>query len=111
QNDLMGRGGRRALKENVAGAAGMAFSGLRFTGIDGLPKTGQEWVRAGTLAATVIVPPNTVPALTTLVKAATEKSQPAQQTLVTPLSFPELGQLRPAGVAPNQDESDDPWKF
>jgi len=111
QNDLIAVGARKALKEIVAGASGMAFRGLRFTGVDGLPKTGQAWTRSGVLAATVIVPPNTVPALKMLVKAMNEKSQPAEQTLVPPFSFPELSQLRPVSPADDADESEDPWKF
>jgi ABC-type sugar transport system substrate-binding protein len=111
QNDLIAMGARKALKEIVPGASGTAFGGLRFTGIDGLPKTGQAWVRSGVLAATVIVPPNTVPALKMLVKATNEKSQPGEQTLVAPFSFPELGQLRPVGIGADADGSDDPWKF
>ena len=111
QNDLIAVGARRALKEIVAGTSGMAFSGLRFTGVDGLPKTGQTWTQSGMLAATVIVPPNTVPALKMLVKAINEKSQPAEQTLVAPYSFPELGQLRPVGARGDADGAEDPWKF
>jgi ribose transport system substrate-binding protein len=111
QNDLIAMGARKALKENLATGAGMGFSGLRFTGIDGLPKTGQAWTRGGTLAATVIVPPNTMPALKMLVKATTEKSQPPEQTLVAPYSFPELNQLGPQ--TPNEDAegSIDQWKY
>src|SRR5205823_14210910 len=52
QNDLIAVGARKALKEIVAGASGMAFSGLRFTGVDGLPKTGQAWAQSGLPEAT-----------------------------------------------------------
>jgi ribose transport system substrate-binding protein len=109
QNDLIAMGARKALKENVGSGTGMGFGGLRFTGIDGLPKTGQAWTRSGVLAATVIVPPNTVPALKMLVKATTEKSQPAEQTLVAPYSFPELSQLGPQNRNEDSDENDE-WK-
>jgi ribose transport system substrate-binding protein len=111
QNDLIAMGARKALKEIVAGSSASAFSGLRFTGVDGLPKTGQAWTQSGVLAATVIVPPNTVPALKMLVKATNEKSQPAEQTLVAPYSFPELSQLRPVGASAEADGSGDPWNF
>jgi hypothetical protein len=46
-----------------------------------------------------------------LVKAINEKSQPAEQTLVAPYSFPELGQLRPVGARGDADGAEDPWKF
>jgi ribose transport system substrate-binding protein len=110
QNDLIAMGARKALKENLAAGGGVGFSGLRFTGIDGLPKTGQAWTRGGTLAATVIVPPNTMPALKMLVKATTDKSQPPEQTLVAPYSFPELSQLGPQ-TASTGDGSGDEWKY
>jgi ribose transport system substrate-binding protein len=87
QNDLIAMGARKALKESVGSGAGLGFSGLRFIGIDGLPKTGQAWTRAGTLAATVVVPPNTSPALRMLVKATTEKWVPPEQTLVARFRF------------------------
>ncbi len=107
QNDLIAMGARKALKENLGSGTGIGFGNLRFTGIDGLPKTGQAWTRAGTLAATVIVPPNTSPALKMLVKATTEKWMPPEQTLVPPVSFPELSQLGPQ----SEDEGGDAWKY
>jgi ribose transport system substrate-binding protein len=106
QNDLIAMGARKALKETVGSGTGMGLGGLRFTGIDGLPKTGQAWTRSGVLAATVIVPPNTVPALKMLVKATNEKSQPPEQTLVAPYSFPELSQLGPHNRNQDSDEND-----
>lgn len=110
QNDLIAMGARKALKENLAAGGGSGLSGLRFTGVDGLPTTGQAWTRAGTLAATVVVPPNTVPALKMLLKALAEKTQPQEQTLVAPYSFPELGQLGPQ-TASEGDDSADAWKY
>ncbi len=111
QNDLIAMGARKALKESLATGAGVGFTGLRFTGIDGLPKTGQAWTRGGTLAATVIVPPNTMPALKMLVKATAEKSQPPEQTLVAPYSFPELNQLGPQTASEDGEGSGDEWKY
>ena len=42
---------------------------IPITGCDGMPKTGQAWVRSGTLAATVFIRPNTDLALEMLVEA------------------------------------------
>jgi ABC-type sugar transport system substrate-binding protein len=111
QNDLIAMGARKALKENIASATGTGITGLRFTGIDGLQKTGQAWTRGGLLAATVVVPPNTVPALKALLKATTEKWQPPEQTLVTPYSFPEISQLGPDTGSDDPDGSSDDWKY
>ena len=110
QNDLIAIGARKALKDRLADAGAGEFGGkLRFTGVDGLAKTGQAWTRSGILAATVIVPPNTMPALKMLVKAVQERSQPAEQTLVAPYSFPELSQLGRSGEEADSELPDE-WK-
>jgi ribose transport system substrate-binding protein len=110
QNDLIAIGARKALKESLADAEGSGLSKLRFTGVDGLPKTGQAWTRSGILAATVVVPPNTMPALKMLVQAARERSQPPEQTLVAPYSFPELNQLGLRTENQGSDVPGDEWK-
>ncbi len=104
QNDLIAIGARKALKDRLTDAEGSGFEKVRFTGVDGLPKTGQAWTRSGILAATVVVPPNTVPALKMLVQAGRDRSQPPEQTLVAPFSFPELKEL---GARKEQEE--DKW--
>jgi ribose transport system substrate-binding protein len=103
QNDLIAIGARKALKDYAADVEGLESGDLRFTGVDGLPKTGQAWTRSGILAATVVVPPNTAPALKMLVQATRDRLQPPEQTLVAPYSFPELSKL---GV-PNENEGPD----
>lgn len=57
QNDAMAIGARRAFEEVPESQARKQWLGLPFTGCDGVPKTGQEWVRRGLLAATVVTPP------------------------------------------------------
>ncbi len=42
---------------------------IPITGCDGMPKTGQAWVRNGTLAATIFIRPNTDLAIEMLVEA------------------------------------------
>jgi ribose transport system substrate-binding protein len=93
QNDLLAQGARKALREAAGDVGGERWAKLRFTGVDGLLKTGQAWVRDGILAATVVVPPNTPPALKMLVQAARQGGQPAEKTLVAPYSFPEISQI------------------
>lgn len=56
QNDFIAMGARKALRELGSGEPSSREE-LPFTGVDGQPKTGQEWVRRGLLAATVVVPP------------------------------------------------------
>jgi ribose transport system substrate-binding protein len=96
QNDLIAYGARRALQENNTDADGGRWSGVRYVGVDGSPQTGQAWVKSGTLVATVVLPPNTVPALRMLSQASKDGNQPAASTFVTPYSFPEITQLHKA---------------
>jgi ribose transport system substrate-binding protein len=107
QNDLIAIGARKALKDNLLDNGGSGYGRVRFTGVDGTAKTGQAWTRSGLLAATVVVPPNTAPALRMLVQAARDRSQPPEQTLVAPYSFPELKELASKDFS---DPADDGWK-
>jgi ABC-type sugar transport system substrate-binding protein len=68
---------------------------LPFTGCDGLPKTGQAWVRNGTLAATVFAPPNTGQAMEMLVQAFLKGKEQPELALTEPSSVPPLAELRP----------------
>lgn len=95
QNDSMAIGARRAFEETTAGAEREHFLGIPFLGCDGVPATGQSWVRTGLLAATVITPPTTGMALEMLVRSLRTGQQPAEQTLSVPKSFPEIERLTP----------------
>ena len=90
QNDLLAIGARKALRES---AQIQKWDEVRYTGVDGLEKTGQAWVQDGTLAATVIIPPTTVPALKMLVQAAQQQEQPPASTRIAPYSFPQIEKL------------------
>jgi hypothetical protein len=67
-----------------------------------LAKTGQAWVRGGTLSATVVVPTNTGQAIATLVEALKTGKDVAEKSFTVPESFPGLEKLTPKGekVAP-----------
>ena len=95
QDDSMAMGARKAFQELPAGAERERWLKLPFTGCDGLPNTGQAWVRSGLLAATVFVPPNTGQAIEMVVKALQQKKQPAERVLVPPRSIPALDALIP----------------
>ena len=110
QNDLIAMGARKALKDSLMDGGLAGFGKVRFTGVDGLPKTGQAWVRSGMLVATVVVPPNTTPALKMLVQAMNNRVQPPELTLVAPFSFPELKDLGAATEGNGEDLTDDGWK-
>lgn len=93
QDDAMALGARRAFQDETDAAVREKWLSVPFLGCDGLPKTGQEFVRKGLLAATVYVPPNTTLALEMLVAAIQKKSSPAELALTVPTSFPRIDEL------------------
>jgi ribose transport system substrate-binding protein len=94
QNDDMAIGARRAFEELGDLKERDAWLRLPITGCDGVPKSGQEWVRQGKLAATVISPPLVGDAMQLLASALAAGSQPAERTVVSPSSFPALKELQ-----------------
>jgi ribose transport system substrate-binding protein len=93
QDDSMAMGSRKAFQEQTVGEERERWLRVPFTGCDGMPKTGQTWVRQGLLAATVFVPPLTPLAIEMLVKAIHSGIQPPERTLTQPKSVPELDTL------------------
>lgn len=89
QNDFLALGARRAIEQETSGQDRDKKMKLLFLGVDGLARTGQAWVRQGSLTATVIVPPTAGQALETVVQAIQAGIQPPERTLVSSHSFPE----------------------
>lgn len=98
QDDSMAMGARKAMQEWPDVSVREKWLRLPFTGCDGLMNSGQKAVRSGTLAATVIVPPNTQPALEMLVAALEQGKTPLEQVLTIPSSFPPLPELMRQGT-------------
>lgn len=96
QDDSMAAGARKAFQDNMTGVARDRWLGLPFLGCDGLPNTGQAWVRSGLLAATVVSPPNTNQAIEMLVPALRGTSEPKERSLTPPYSFPAIPDLTAA---------------
>ena len=96
QNDDMAIGARRAFEEIGNMTERDSWLRLPFTGCDGVPKSGQEWVRQGRLAATVLAPPMVGEAMHLLASALNSGSQPQERTTVSPLSFPAIKDLQKA---------------
>ena len=94
QNDDMANGARRAFEELTDFNEREAWLRLPITGCDGVPKTGQSWVRQGRLTATVFSPPLMSDAMHLLVAACQSRVQPPERTLVSPSSFPALRDLK-----------------
>jgi len=94
QNDDMAIGARRAFEELGDMRERDTWLKLPITGCDGVPKSGQAWVRQGRLAATVISPPLVGTAMQLLATALKNGSQPPEHTVVPPSSFPPLNELQ-----------------
>ena len=91
----MAMGARKAFHELTNEADREKWLALPFTGCDGLPKTGQTFVRSGLLAATVFVPPNAGQAIEMFVQASQHGKQPPERALTMPTSIPPLETLAP----------------
>ena len=93
QDDSMAIGARKAFQDHTTGAARDHWLSLPFLGCDGVPKTGQSWVRSGLLAATVVIPPQSGKAIEMLVNLLRGGLVPQERMLMMPSSFPPVEQL------------------
>jgi ribose transport system substrate-binding protein len=92
QDDSMAWGARKAFSE-MAGSERERWLRIPFTGCDGMPSTGQAWVRNGTFAATIYIRANTDLALEMLTEAIRSGTQPPERKLTRSESVPSLDQL------------------
>ena len=93
QDDSMAIGARKAFQEHADSKAREHWLNLPFLGCDGLPNTGQAWVRGGLLAATIFIPPNAGTAMETLAAAIQNGSMPAERFVTEASSFPPIEEL------------------
>jgi len=91
QDDSMAMGARKAFSE-IAENERARWMKIPITGCDGMPKTGQAWVRNGTLAATIFIRPNTDLAIEMLVEAFKGAAMP-ERKVTEPESVPALVEL------------------
>jgi ABC-type sugar transport system substrate-binding protein len=92
QDDSMAMGARKAFGE-VPMSDRARWMKIPFTGCDGMPKTGQAWVRNGTLAATIFIRQNTDLAIEMLVEAISKGIPLPEQKITDPESVPSLADL------------------
>jgi ribose transport system substrate-binding protein len=97
QDDSMAMGARKAFGE-LPDADANKWMKIPVTGCDGMPKTGQAWVRSGKLTATIFIPPNTDLAIEMLVEAFRGTKMP-ECKLTEPESVPKLEELAREGKA------------
>jgi ribose transport system substrate-binding protein len=100
QNDAMGMGARKAISDIILDADRDHWLAIPVIGCDGVPKTGQMWVRTGQLAATVIVPPSAGYAVTLMAKAMLSRASVPEHFVTTSEPFPAMDKLvpRPSGA-------------
>jgi ribose transport system substrate-binding protein len=96
QNDAMAIGARKAFQEVANESERDRWLSIPFLGCDGVPKTGQSWVRSGLLIATICVPPNTGRAMEMLADALQNKKMPPERAFTVATSIPPVESLRPA---------------
>jgi ABC-type sugar transport system substrate-binding protein len=95
QDDSMAIGVRKAFSE-IAESERARWMKIPITGCDGMPKTGQAWVRNGTLAATIFIRPNTDLGIEMLVEAFKGAAMPERKVTVSE-SVPSIRDLAAAG--------------
>jgi ribose transport system substrate-binding protein len=95
QNDAMAMGARKAFSGMDNLSERDRWLRLPFVGCDGVPKTGQTWVRTGSLTATVVIPPTAGRALAIMHQALQTGVKPPERAFTAPESFPPFEQLSP----------------
>jgi ribose transport system substrate-binding protein len=93
QDDSMALGARKAFQEELNLQARERWLKLPYIGCDGLPNSGQIWVKRGLLTATIFVPPNGGTALEMLAEAIRNGTMPVERSTVAPVSIPALNVL------------------
>ena len=88
QDDSMAMGARKAFEG--CRELGDDWQKMPFLGCDGVPKTGQEWVRRKLLTATIVIPPNADLAIEMMVKSIASGTLPPERTFTTAKSFPSV---------------------
>lgn len=95
QDDSMAVGARKAFQELPSEIERERWLDLPFLGCDGLPNTGQAWVRSGLLTATIYIPPNTGQGIEMLVDALQNGRMPPERAITSAVSVPPIEALRP----------------
>jgi ribose transport system substrate-binding protein len=97
QDDSMAIGARKAFEECRGDEEG--WKKIPFLGCDGMPKTGQEWVRRNLLAATIYIPTNADMGIEMMAKAIKNGTMPLERTFTIAKPFPSYEVLAQAGRA------------
>ena len=100
QDDSMALGARKAF-EQCTQELRASWLKIPFLGIDGMPKTGQAWVRDGLLTATIFSPPTAGIAIELMARSMERGTMPPVRTLTEPKSIPAIEELARKARAPS----------
>ncbi len=92
QDDSMAMGARKAFEQSDHELR-QSWLQIPFLGCDGMPKTGQEWVRRGLLTATVLSPPTAPVAIDLIARFLRHGTMPPPRTLTETRSIPDIETL------------------
>lgn len=98
QNDDMTMGARRAFEETLSSDERARWTNLPYTGCDACKGAGADWIRAGTLTASVFLPPTAGLAVESLARSMESKTQPVLRRQISPESRPSLEELAEIGT-------------
>jgi len=99
QDDSMAMGARKAFSVHPDRAEGAAWLSLPHLGCDGTVEVGQQLVKRGQLAATVVYPLTAGIALELYLKAKSSNAPIPERTLAAPVSHPSVEMLHPLTLA------------
>ena len=92
QDDSMAIGAHKAFEQSVHELR-QSWRQIPFLGCDGMPQTGQEWVRQGRLAATIFNPPTAPVAIDLIAGFLRDGTMPPPRTLTLARSIPDIATL------------------
>jgi ribose transport system substrate-binding protein len=98
QDDSMAIGAHKAFEQSVHELR-QSWRQIPFLGCDGMPHTGQEWLRQGLLAATVFNPPTAPVAVDLVVGFLRNGTMPPARNLTQARSIPDVAALGNARAA------------
>jgi hypothetical protein len=88
----------KAFSELATGDTKERLMSASIIGCDGLPDSGQLWVKQGMLTATVVLPVLAGKAVEMLVTAIRNNTQPKELALINAVSYPPIDQLKPVAA-------------
>ena len=100
QDDSMAMGARKAFEQSDHELR-QSWLQIPFLGCDGMPNTGQEWVRRGLLTATVLSPPTAPVAIELIARFLHHGTMPPPRTLTETRSIPDIETLGSKARAAN----------